>query len=144
MKRQEDTYSTMPQDHAARILIIDDEPIVRQTVERALSPVYEIQTLSSSEKLEHTFQSFRPDLIILDVRMPQEDGWHLCSRMRRDKRFDIIPVVFLSALSDEASVRKGFSCGGDFYLPKPFDIHELLLTVEIFIGRKHRYPEDYS
>jgi DNA-binding response OmpR family regulator len=130
----------MPQDNAARILIIDDEPIVRQTVERALSPVYEIQTLPSSEKLEQTFQSFLPDLIILDVRMPQEDGWHLCGRLRRDKRFDVIPVVFLSAMSDKASVRKGFSSGGDFYLPKPFDIYELKRAVEIFIGRKHRYP----
>ena len=134
----------MPKENAPRILIIDDDSIVRQTVARVLSPVYKIHMLPSSERLEQTFQSFRPHLIILDVRMPQEDGWQLCSRLRRDKRFDVIPFVFLSALSDEASVRKGFACGGDFYLPKPFDIHELIRAVEIFIGRKHRYPGGLS
>ncbi|OGR88874.1 MAG: hypothetical protein A2992_09365 [Elusimicrobia bacterium RIFCSPLOWO2_01_FULL_59_12] len=132
----------MQQEKLARILFIDDEPVVRQAVERALSPAYEVRTLPSGEKLEQTLQPFRPDLIILDVRMPHEDGWHLCSRLRREKRFDVIPIIFLSALGDEASVRKGFACGGDSYLPKPFDIHELLRMVEVFIGRRHRYPDE--
>ena len=142
MKRWEGNYSTMRQDKPARILFIDDEPIVRQTVERVLSSAYEVRTLPSSEKLDETLQPFRPDLIILDVRMPHEDGWHVCERLRREKRLDPVPIIFLSALGDEASVRKGFACGGDSYLPKPFDIRELSRTVEAFIGRKHRYPEE--
>ena len=132
----------MKDNKQARVLCIDDEPMVRQTIERALSPIYDVRTLASGEELEQTLQPFQPDLIILDVRMPQEDGWHLCSRLREDKRFDVIPIVFLSALGDEASVRKGFASGGDFYLPKPFDIRELLQVVDTFTGRKHRYPNE--
>lgn len=124
------------------ILMIDDEPVVRQAVERALSRDYEIISLSSSEALEETLQRFFPDLLILDVRMPEEDGMQLCSRLRRDRRFDAVPIIFLSGLADEATVRRGFASGGDYYLPKPFELLELSQVVEAFIGRKHRHPDD--
>jgi DNA-binding response OmpR family regulator len=89
-----------------------------------------------------TLLSFQPDLMVLDIRMPDENGWMVCSRLRRDKRFDSIPILFLSALGDEISVKKGYLSGGDFFLPKPFDIKELLRVVESLIGRKHRYPDE--
>ena len=81
---------------------------------------------------------FRPDLLILDVHMPGEDGWSICSRMRREKRFDFLPIVFLSALGDDVSVRRAFASGGDFYLPKPFTIVELLRMVDTFVEPKHQ------
>jgi DNA-binding response OmpR family regulator len=125
-----------------RILIIDDEAVIRQAIERALSRDYEVISLASSEALEETLQQILPDLLILDVRMPEEDGMRLCSRLRRDRRFDAVPIIFLSGLADEATVRKGFASGGDYYLPKPFDLMELSQVVKAFIGRKHRHPDD--
>jgi DNA-binding response OmpR family regulator len=125
-----------------RILIVDDEPVVRQTLERALAARYDVSSLPSSECLEETIRRFPPDLIILDVRMPGLDGTEVCHRLRRDKRYDTVPVMFLSACSDEATVRKGFANGADFYMPKPFDLNELHLTVEALIGRKHHHPDD--
>ena len=105
----------------ARILVIDDEPIVRQTIERALSPAYEVRSLGSGESLAQTLDPFQPDLIILDICMPLEDGWHLCHRLRKEKQ--VIPFrSSISQLDDESSVRKGFASGGDFHLSKPFDI----------------------
>ena len=125
-----------------RILIIDDEAVVRQAVERVLSRHYEVASLASSDALEETLQHFLPDLLILDIRMPDEDGIQLCSRLRRDRRFDTIPIIFLSGLADEATVRKGFASGADYYLPKPFELMELSQIIETFIGRKHRHPDD--
>ena len=125
-----------------RILVVDDEPVVRHVLERALSGEHEIRLLASSEKVEAVLKPFRPDLMILDVHMPGENGWELCRRLRTAKQYDAIPVIFLSALSDEVSVRKGFACGGDFYLPKPFNIPELLRVVDIFLGRKHHHPDE--
>jgi len=125
-----------------RILIIDDEPVVRQTLERALSPDYDVMTLSSTHDLDETVRQFPPDLIILDVRMPDENGIEVCDRIRRDRRFDVVPIIFLSGLADEATVRNGFASGGDYYLTKPFDLKELDQVVEAFIGRKHRHPDD--
>ena len=124
-----------------RILIIDDEPVIREVLERALSRRYDTQTVPSAQELQRALDPFRPDLILLDVHMPHEDGWQVCDRLRREKAFDDIPIIFLSAKSDEFSVRKGFSAGGDYYLPKPIDIEDLLTVVEAFIGRKHRYPD---
>ena len=125
-----------------RILLIDDEPVVRETIERALSHDYQILTLSSSTDLEETVRHSPPDLIILDVRMPEENGLSICDRLRHDRRFDVVPIIFLSGLADEATVRKSFANGGDFYLTKPFDLKELSQVVETFIGRKHRHPDD--
>jgi DNA-binding response OmpR family regulator len=132
----------MDQETRRRILLIDDEVVVRQAVERALSRDYEIVSLSSSDALEETLQHFFPDLMILDVRMPEEDGMQLCSRLRQDRRFDAVPIIFLSGLGDEATIRKGFASGGDYYLSKPFELMELAQIVETFIGRKHRHPDD--
>lgn len=132
----------MEQAGPCRILCVDDEAIIRRTVERVLSPTYEVLTLPSGENLEAALHPFQPDLIIMDVRLGNEDGSLVCSRLRRHKQFDTIPVVFMSDLNDEASVRKAFSCGGDFYLPKPFVAHDLHRIVQLFIGRKHRHPND--
>ncbi|MFA5975256.1 MAG: response regulator [Elusimicrobiota bacterium] len=135
---------TMEPNRPARILCIDDEPIVRETIERALSTNYKVLALPSGEKLSDTLEPFKPDLIILDVRMPQEDGWQLCRRLRQEKQLDAIPIIFLSALSEEADRLRGFMSGGDFYLPKPLDIRELARIIDVFLGRKHRYPEEPS
>ena len=112
-----------------RILLIDDEPVIRETVERALSDVYEIKSLPSGHDLDGLLRVFSPDLIILDIRMPDENGLLICSRLRQDRRFDSVPVIFLTALIDEATVREGFANGGDYYLSKPFNLQELSLVV---------------
>jgi len=132
----------MDQALKRRILIVDDEAVVRQAIERMLSRRYEAVTLSSSDALDSTLQRFQPDLMILDVCMPEEDGMRLCSRLRRDQRFDSIPIVFLSGLSDEDTVRESYASGGDYFLPKPFELAELLQVVEAFLGRKHRHPDE--
>jgi len=132
----------MTRDPLPRILIVDDERMVRQMLDRILSGHYEVLTLSSPELVDNAFQTFQPDLIILDVRMPEEDGWHLCNRLRHDKRYDSIPIIFLSGMTDELSVREGFSNGGDYCLGKPFEAGELKQMIQTFIGRKHRHPDE--
>jgi len=132
----------MNQTCPARILFIDDEPIVRQIIERVFCSRYDVRTLPSTEKLVGEIDRFHPDLIVLDVRMPHEDGWHACERLRREKRFDSVPIIFLSAVGNEASVRKGFALGGDSYVSKPFDVQEFSSRIEALIGRKHHYPNE--
>ena len=124
----------------ARILMIDDEPVIRQVVESALGHSYDVRALASSEKLDETLNLYTPDVILLDVRMPEEDGLRICRRLRLRKPFDVVPIIFLSAFSDEDSMRDGFSNGGVFYIAKPFDVKDLVHVMEIFLGRPHRYP----
>ena len=71
-----------------------------------------------------------PDVIILDVMMPDVDGWEICERLRSDARTKYLPIIMLTALDEAHHVVKGFECGADDYLAKPFDNAELFARIK--------------
>lgn len=77
------------------------------------------------------------DLILLDVNMPKIDGFETCTRIRANKQFDDIPIIFLTALNDSESIIKGFEVGGQDYIIKPFNNQELLARVQTHIELKY-------
>jgi two-component system sensor histidine kinase ChiS len=110
------------------ILLVDDDPTNLLLLEELLLSEGYVPRLAESgiEALDMASKS-TPDLILLDVMMPQIDGFEVCRRLREDARLQAVPVIFLTALDDDDSRLRGLEMMGDDYLTKPFD-SKLLLT----------------
>ena len=110
------------------ILLVDDDPTNLLLLEELLISEGYTPLLATSgiDALEIAAQAI-PDLILLDVMMPEMDGFEICRRLREDVRFQTVPVIFLTALNNEQSRLRGLSMMGDDYLTKPINI-QLLLT----------------
>jgi len=118
----------------ARILVVDDEDALTDLVSSALRFAgYEVATESNGIDALRRIKGQTPDLVVLDVNMPEIDGFEVCRRIRRDG-IDI-PVIFLTARDDIDDLRSGFRQGGDDYLTKPFSLEELGLRIEALIRR---------
>jgi putative two-component system response regulator len=91
---------------------------------------YEVHTFSSSREAVREAENLRPDLILLDVVMPDMDGFEVCRTLKKREAFQDIPVIFLSALNKAKEIVKGFEAGGVDYITKPFQIKEVKARVE--------------
>jgi two-component system alkaline phosphatase synthesis response regulator PhoP len=115
---------------AKKILIADDEPNIVTSLEFLMTRGgYEVQVARNGEEALALVESFVPDLVLLDVMMPQRSGYEVCQKMRARAEWRHIKVVMLSAKGREAEVSKGLSLGADAYVTKPFSNRELLERV---------------
>lgn len=119
--------------NTARILVVDDEPrylkLLRYNLE---SKGYDVITAGGGEEALSRVAQERPDLIILDLRLPDLDGYEVCRRVRE---FSLIPIVMLTARGEEKDKVKGLRLGADDYVTKPFGAEELLARVEAVLRR---------
>src|ERR671926_417652 len=125
----------------ARILIVEDDPAVRDVVEHALSREgMETETASDGEKAMESLRAARPfDLVVLDVMLPGTDGISVCQELRNsDSPSADAPVVILTARDDETSVVVGLEVGADDYVTKPFRPRELVSRVRAHLRRQRR------
>jgi len=105
-----------------RILIVDDEPLNVDYLQQELEgPEYETLTASDGQEALEGVPSGRPDLILLDIMMPQMDGFEVLRRLKADAGSRSIPVIIISAATDMASVVRGIQLGAEDFLPKPFE-----------------------
>jgi two-component system response regulator MprA len=117
-----------------RILVVDDEPAVRDAVERALRlDGYDVLLAADGGEALDTLGTRPPDAVVLDVLMPQVDGIELCRRMR--SRGDRTPVLMLTARDAVSDRVAGLDAGADDYLVKPFALEELLARVRALLRR---------
>ena len=131
---------TFPGDgDSSAILIVDDEAITREVLGALLTPEgYELVFASSgAEALEKAVESM-PDLILLDIQMPDMDGFEVCQRLRADSLLAEVPIVMITGLYDRATRLRGIESGADNFIGKPFDSTELLAHVRT-ITRLNRY-----
>jgi two-component system OmpR family response regulator len=118
----------------ARLLVVDDEDALVDMVATALRFAgYQVSTEQSGFDALRSVRNQPPDLVILDVNMPDLDGFEVCRRIRRDGHD--MPVIFLTARDGLDDLRAGFRQGGDDYLTKPFSLEELGLRVEALLRR---------
>ncbi|MDI9242054.1 response regulator transcription factor [Fusibacillus kribbianus] len=116
-----------------RILIVEDEPSVREGLIEALAwEGYEPCGVETGEEALEKFQGEKWDLCILDVKLPGESGFEVCRKLREHWQ---TPILFLTAFSDEANTVRGLELGGDDYVAKPFRLKELLSRVRSLIRR---------
>jgi len=114
-----------------RILVVDDEPDVVHLVEYNLKAAdYEVVTASDGEQALKKARAAMPNLIILDLMLPELDGLEVCKLLRRDQSTAAIPIIILTAKSAEMDRVLGLELGADDYLTKPFSPRELVLRVK--------------
>jgi pilus assembly protein CpaE len=120
----------------ARVLLIDDEPIYYKMIVHALKPHgYEVEYARTGMDGLKTVPLFSPDVIITDVRLPDLSGYEVARRLRRDERFEGIPLIFLTSQADLSNKLKAFEVGADDYLSKPFQPEELVARVGMLVRR---------
>ncbi len=119
---------------SAKILVVDDDPAIRNLIHRFLSQKnYQIESAGDGKTALAAFEQFNPDLVILDVNLPDALGYNLCEQMQ--SRTGVF-VLLLTSRADAADKIKGFSQGADDYITKPFDLQELEYRVGAILKRK--------
>jgi adenylate cyclase len=113
-----------------RILIVDDTPANIQALAAILkSKGYQISAATNGKQALEVLARIQPDLILLDVMMPEMDGFETCRRLKAAERWRQIPVIFLTAKTETADIVQGFELGAVDYVAKPFNAPELLARV---------------
>ena len=118
------------------ILVVDDDPGVLFTISASLRRAgYAVHTAERGMEALGKLESVSPDLVILDVMMPEMSGWEVCQRIRKDSG---VPIIMLTAIRQEDAVVQGLDLGADEYLIKPVRIKELRARVEAVLRRTRR------
>ncbi len=116
----------MESNAKSKILIVDDEPEGRYVLEQLLAlDGHELLTAGNGPEALKVARERRPDLILLDVMMPDMNGFEVCKRLREQDATSMAPVIMITALDDRESRLKGLECGADDFLTKPYDWSEL-------------------
>ena len=120
---------------AKRILVVDDEPDLRRLVAEALTGAgYDVQTAAGSEEAVRAAALYLPDLVLLDIMMPDADGFTVYGRLRDHPVGLKSPIIFLTARREISDKLLGFEKGAADYITKPFHIKELLARVKVHLG----------
>ena len=125
-------------DKRFKILVVDDDLINMQVISAALKDKYDILTALNGHDAISRLKEHKPDLILLDVMMPELSGFDLCSIIKSDTAFADIPVIFLTALDTNEGELRGLELGGIDYIAKPFNLSLLRLRVSNHIALKER------
>ena len=121
-----------------KILVVDDDPYMRDLLESALGDEYEVLAASSGEEAIEVAMAHGPRLILLDVVLPGLDGQEVCLRLRRNPRTCHAVIVILTGRSTPQQVVEGLRAGADDYLVKPFNVSELCARVDSHLRRQAR------
>jgi DNA-binding response OmpR family regulator len=121
-----------------RILIVDDSLEILSIADAILSSAgYEVISYTEGSLALQIMELMPPDLIILDITMPQIDGYEMTRRIRSNPNWDMLPILLYTAL-DRAEASLGLECGADDILKKPFSIDELLDKVSLLLYSRYR------
>ena len=120
--------------NSSKILVVDDSPNILTLLTDILTDYgYKVRTASSGDTALQSVAVEAPDLILLDIKMPDMDGYEICRKLKSDEHRRNIPVIFISGLYDTTDKVKGFNAGGVDYITKPFQFEEVLARIEIHL-----------
>ena len=120
----------MPEGRPARILIVDDEPDIRLVLEARLQTAgFTVETADDGLQALSHIRANPPDLVVLDLMLPGIDGFSVCAMVKRDQRFNRMPIIMLTARSQPNDRSTGEAMGADAYMTKPFRADELLAKI---------------
>ncbi|MEN9415350.1 MAG: hypothetical protein RLZ62_1654 [Bacteroidota bacterium] len=126
-----------------KILIVDDEPDILEFLKYNLKREgYDVVTAPDGKQALSVAASEKPDLIILDIMMPEMDGVEVCGRLRSMKEFQHTPVAFLTARDEDFSQIAALDSGGDDYITKPIKPRVLISRIQALLRRSGRPAED--
>ncbi len=130
-----------------KILAVDDEPANLEIIKEALSEHYDLRTASTGEEALEIAPEFIPDLIVLDIMMPGIDGYEVCQRLREELDFRSTPIIMLTAKMESEAMTEGMKTGADDYIIKPFEVEDLMESIEFFFpSSEHvsKKPDDQT
>jgi two-component system KDP operon response regulator KdpE len=117
----------------ARILVIEDDPAIASLTQLQLeNRGYQVQIASDGIEGLRQAYAWQPDLVVLDIMMPDMDGWTVCERLRE---LSDVPIIFVTAIGKETDIVRGLEMGADDYLVKPFSPRELVARIEAVLRR---------
>jgi DNA-binding response OmpR family regulator len=120
----------------AKLLIVDDDVFFNRALEQYFKKAgHEVVTAFAGEEALAKVESESPDLVILDVMMPDIDGFEVCRRLRADRRFSHLPILMLTAMTQISDKITGFEAGADDYITKPAHLPEVAARVEVLLRR---------
>ncbi|BCB05553.1 response regulator transcription factor [Bacillus sp. KH172YL63] len=123
---------------ANKVLLVDDEENIVDVCSRYLvREGYEVSTASNGREAIELYEAFRPDIVVLDIMMPEIDGWQVAEKIRENHD---TPIIMLTALGQEKDRIYGLTIGADDYVTKPFSPRELLLRVKNVLRRTYSSP----
>ena len=122
------------------IYIVEDDEGIRELYEGAFDGIYETKMFENGNDFFKVFEKVRPSLVVLDIMLPDMDGYTILTKIREiDEK---IPVIIVSAKSDEISAVKGLNKGADDYITKPFSVLELIARIKTNIRRSNLYVKN--
>ncbi|MBE7436698.1 MAG: response regulator [Anaerolineales bacterium] len=126
-------------DTKQKILIVEDDPDVAEMLTAYFrSQEYEVFTVNWGEDGVRSALQVNPELVILDIRLPDIDGYEVAHRLRNDRRTSNIPIIFLTEKRERSDRLQGLEIGADDYITKPFDVQELRLRVRNALKRVYQ------
>jgi DNA-binding response OmpR family regulator len=124
-------------DKRRKVLLVDDDASIRAVCDEVLSNLgFDVLTAATVAEARQHVQQDRPDVLLLDVQLPDGDGFTFLEALKAERASSLLPVIFLSARTDTAAKVRALKLGGDDYLVKPFDAMELGARVESVLRRK--------
>src|SRR5271169_4594369 len=124
-------------DRIPKVLVVDDEPNIRELVEVALKfHGCAVAVSGSGKDALHQVETYEPDLMVLDVMLPDMDGFEVCRALRSEG--NDVPVIFLTARDTTSDTIRGLTLGGDDYVTKPFSVEALVARVRAVLRRTTR------
>ena len=123
------------------VLVVDDDPVNLDILVQTLEQDYFLIIAKNGKRALDLAFSHHPDLILLDILMPEMDGFEVCQRLKADKATEGIPVIFLSVMESPGQKHRGFEVGGVDYVTKPFHADEVLARVRTHITNKRLREE---
>ncbi|GHU04641.1 two-component system response regulator [Betaproteobacteria bacterium] len=136
MQIDEFSHVVMMDENRKLIMLVDDDLVNLQVGKLALSAMYRVLTVPSAEKMFTMLERYSPELILLDINMPDMDGFEAIRILKEKAATRDIPVIFLTAINDDANELKGLSLGAVNYIPKPFSPPLLRKRIELHLQLK--------
>ena len=122
-----------------RIFIVEDDAAIASTLDRQIQMWgYEVRCAEHFQDVLSEFQSFDPQLVLLDLMLPFYNGYHWCSEIRKISR---VPILFLSSASDNMNIVMAMNMGGDDFIAKPFDLNVLTAKIQAILRRTYDFAK---
>ena len=118
-------------DNGFKVFVIDDDPFVLDIIRAILDPEYVVEVFNGVAQCQERLAAVKPDMFLLDVRMPGVDGYAFCRQLKDDAHFSSIPVTFVSSNDTIEARLKGYDAGGEDFIVKPFVSEEVLRKVRV-------------
>lgn len=116
-----------------KILVVDDDADILMLIKTILTMnKFEVEAISRWEKLDHSINNFKPDLVLLDVSLLGADGRDLCKKMKQESTTQHIPVILFSANADMGNHIQ--DCKAEAFIAKPFELSHLLKTIRLYLN----------